>query len=106
MSAEKAVIPYEKINSIDSLINKSEYGVFFSKHEFCSTLKGSAVGDNEYKISKIFYTLLKMRDLSDLNNLHNAQDVILLSWRSWKIDFKICLIKQRTLLENVIPLTN
>ena len=32
--------------------------------------------DNNY--SKLFYTLLKMRDLFDLNNLYNAQDVILL----------------------------
>ena len=45
---------------------------------FFSTLKGMAVGDEEYANSKKLYTLLKMRDLSDLNNLYNAQDVILL----------------------------
>ena len=38
---------------------------------------GSAVGDDEYNNSKILYTLLKMRDLSNLNDLHNTQDVIL-----------------------------
>ena len=41
-------------------------------------LKGSAIGDDEYNNSKILYTLLKMRDVSDLNDLYNAQDVILL----------------------------
>ena len=58
---------------------------------------GSAVGDDEYNNSKILYTLLKMRDLSNLNDLHNTQDVI---------DFKICLIKGRTILKNVIRQTN
>ena len=74
----KGVIPYEKINSIDSLNIKPENEIFFSKVDFYSTLKGTAVGDDEYNNSKILYTLLKMRDLSDLNDLYNAQDVILL----------------------------
>ena len=74
----KGVIPYEKINSIDSLNSKPENGILSSKDEFCSTLKGKAVSDDEYENSKKLCTLLKMRDLSDLNNLYNAQDVILL----------------------------
>ena len=41
-------------------------------------LKGSTVGDDEYNNSKILYRLLKMRDVSNLNDLYNAQDVILL----------------------------
>ena len=54
---------------------------FFSKDEFCSTLKGKAVSDEEYENSKKLYTLLKMRGLSDLNDLRSRptdQDVILL----------------------------
>ena len=74
----KGIIPYEKINSIDSLNIKLENGIFFSKDEFYSTLKGKAAGDDEYENSKKLYALLKMRDLSDLNDLYNAQDVILL----------------------------
>ena len=35
----KGVIPYEKIESIDSLQITSEDGIFFSKDEFFSTLK-------------------------------------------------------------------
>ena len=68
----KGVIPFEKNNSIDSVNIKPENGIFCSKDEFYSTLKGTAVGDDGYNNSQIFYTLLKMRDLSDLNDLYNT----------------------------------
>ena len=55
-----------------------EDGIFFSKEEFFSTLKGQAVNDEDYENSKKLFVLLKMRNLSDLNYLYNAQDVILL----------------------------
>ena len=42
----KGVIPYEKISSIDSLNIKPENGILFSKDEFYSMLKGTAVGDD------------------------------------------------------------
>ena len=45
--------------------------------EFYSSLKGKAVDEEEYNNSTLLYTLLKMRDMSDLNDLYNAQDVIL-----------------------------
>ena len=57
---------------------KPENGIFFSKDQFFSTLKGKIVDDEEYVNSKTLYILLNVRDLSDLNNLYNAQDVILL----------------------------
>ena len=52
--------------------------IFFSKDEFFSTLKGNMVDDESYENSKKLYILLKMRNLSDLNDLYNAQDVIIL----------------------------
>ena len=39
-------------------------------------LKGCAVDDVEYNNSKTLYSLLKMHNLSDLNDLYNVQDVI------------------------------
>ena len=72
------VIPYEKIESVDSLEITPEDGIFFSKDEFFSTLKGKAVDKEAYKNSKKLFILLRMRNLSDLNDLCNAQDVILL----------------------------
>ena len=74
----KGVIPYEKIETIDSLSCKPEDGIFFSKDEFFSTLKGKNVDDECYENAKQLFILLKMRDLSDLNDLYNAQDVIIL----------------------------
>ena len=51
---------------------------FISKDKFFSTLKGKNVDNDCYDNAKQLFILLKMRDLSDLNDLHNAQDVIIL----------------------------
>ena len=74
----KGAILNEKNNSIDSLTLKPEKGIGFSKDEFFSTLKRKIVDDEQYANSKTLYTLLKIKDLSNLNVLYNAQDVILL----------------------------
>ena len=54
---------------------------FCGKTEFFSELKQSAVNDNDCENSKYSYHNLKMRNLGDLNDLYNAQNVILL----WEI---------------------
>ena len=46
-----------------------------------------------------------MRDLTDLNDLYIAQDVIL-SCEITEIDFKLYMMKGCTILENVIRLAN
>ena len=74
----KGIIPYEKIETIESLSQKPEDGVFFSKDEFYSSLKAEQVDDISYQNAKTLFLTLKMRDLSDLNDLYNAQDVIIL----------------------------
>ena len=51
---------------------------FWGKKEFFNELKQSAVNDNDYENSKYLYQTLKMRNLGDMNDLYNAQDVILL----------------------------
>ena len=72
------MIPYEKIETIGSLSQKPEDGIFFSKDEFFSSLKNKMVNDASYENAKQLFIILKMRDLSDLNDLYNAQDVIIL----------------------------
>ena len=52
---------------------------FAKKTEFFSELKQSAVNDDDYENSKYLYQTLKMRNLGDLNDLYNTQDVILLT---------------------------
>ena len=74
----KGVIPYEKIETINSLLIKPEDGIFFSKDEFFSTLRDENVDDVAYENAKKLYILLQMRDLCDLNDLYNVQDVIIL----------------------------
>ena len=51
---------------------------FFLKDEFFSTLKGKNVDDESYENAKKLFILLKMRNLSNLNDLYNAQEVIIL----------------------------
>ena len=74
----KGVIPYEIVTGLNSFFLEPEND-FWSKTEFYSELKQKAVGDEEYEDSKFLYQTLKMRHLGDLNDLYNAQDVILLS---------------------------
>ena len=74
----KGVIPYEMVTGMESFFLQPE-NEFWQKTEFYSELKQKAVDDEEYENSKYLYQTLKMRHLSDLNNLYNAQDVILLS---------------------------
>ena len=74
----KGVFLYQKIKTIDSLSLKPENSIYFIKGEFHSMLKGCFVDDAKFNISKILYSLLKMVNMSNLNNLYNAQDMIIL----------------------------
>lgn len=56
-----------------------ENETFFEKTEFYSDLKQKAVSESEYENSFYPHRTLKMRNLGDMNDLYNAQDVILLT---------------------------
>ena len=73
---EKGIITYGKIVDMKSLT--PENGDFFEKTEFCSDLKKKGVCDDEYGSSLYLFETLKMRNLGDINDLNNAQDLILL----------------------------
>ena len=73
----KDIIPYELIVDMQSFFIKPENG-FWEKTEFFSDLKQSAVNNDGYENSKYLYQTLKMKNLGELDNLYNAQDVILL----------------------------
>ena len=78
MVSGKGIIPYEKVETINSLSTKPENGVFFTRDEFFSSLKGESVDEISCQNAKTLFLTLKMRDLSDLNDLYNVQDVIIL----------------------------
>ena len=63
---------------MNSLSLTPENGDFFEKTEFYIDLKKKAVSDEEYESSLYLFKTLKMRNLGDMNDLYNAQDVILL----------------------------
>ena len=74
----EGIIPYEIIVDMESFFIKPE-NKFLGKTEFFSQLKQSAINDEDYENSKYLYQTLKMRNLRDLNDLYNTQDVILLT---------------------------
>lgn len=49
---------------------------FFQEIQFFSELKQRFVSDDEYENSYYLYKTLRMRNLNDINDLYNAQDVI------------------------------
>ena len=73
----KGVIPYELIVSMESFFLAPENN-FWEKTEYFTELKQSAVEDNDYENSIYLYETLKMRNLGNMNDLYNAQDVIFL----------------------------
>ena len=53
-------------------------GDFFAPTGFYSALRQKAVSDSDYESNSYLFETLKMRNLSDMNDLYNIQDVILL----------------------------
>ena len=78
ISEGKEIMPYEIIVDMESFSIKPEND-FWEKNEFFSELKQSAVNDEDDENSKYLNQTLKMRNLGDLNDLYNTQDVILLT---------------------------
>ena len=78
IASSKDIILYEKIVSQSSLDLVSENEYFFQKSEFFSELKQRFVSDEKYENSYYLYKTLRIRNFNDMNNLYNAQDVILL----------------------------
>ena len=75
ISEGKGVIPYELIIDMESFFITPE-NVFWEKTGFFCELKQSTINDDGYENSKYLLEILKMRNLGDLNDLYNVQDVI------------------------------
>ena len=68
-----------KLLLIWNLFLLNQIKTFAKKQIFFSELKLSAVHDEDYENSKYLYQTLQIRNLGDLNDLYNAQNVILLT---------------------------
>ena len=77
MRSEKELF-HTKLLLIWNLFLLNQIKTFGKKQIFFSELKLSAVHDEDYENSKYLYQALQMRNLGDLNDLYNAQYVILL----------------------------
>ena len=78
IAAGKGIIPYEKIVDMNSMFITPENDVVLENSEFYSDLKQKTVSDSDYESSFFLCKTLKIRKLDDMNDLYNAQDVILL----------------------------
>ena len=77
LSSPKGVIPNESIKKWEDL-SKAPGTDFFPKTDFYSTLKNTAISDEEYEDVKKLFNHMKMQTLSDLNAFYNFQDTIIL----------------------------
>ena len=77
MAEGKGALPYEKIIDVNSLQLEPE-NVFFDHTEFFSSLNQCNISCKIYENMKYLFTTLKMRNLGDMKDLYNTQDVILL----------------------------
>ena len=78
MRREKELF-HTKLLLIWNLFLLKQIKTFAKKQIFFSELKLSAVHDEDYENSKYLYQTLQIRNLGDLNDLYNAQNVILLT---------------------------
>ena len=77
-SEGKGIIPNEKIVDINSMFLTPGNNAVFEKTEFYSDLKQKAVNDSDDVSSFYLCRTLKMKNLGDMNDLYNDQDVVLL----------------------------
>ena len=75
----KGLFPSEKITNINSSDLKPENGISFDKKKFHGYLKQKFVTESDYENSKYLFLTLKIRNLNYMNDLYNAQNVILKS---------------------------
>ena len=75
----KGTIPYQKITHLDSLLSRPLPGQeFFDNNDFYSTLREKGIDDQDYEDVKIFFKLLGLRTLGELNRYYNIQDTLIL----------------------------
>ena len=96
----KGIFPHKKIISSDFLDIKPS-GEFFGRTEFFRVLKQQNVSKGDYEIFHYLWKTLRMRNLSDMSDLYNAQHVILLC-EIIENRFQLMQVNMASTLENAI----
>ena len=79
MSYGKGVITYQLIKNHNDLnISPTNDNDFFDINDFYSSLKNKIISQEDYESAKEFYEKLRMRNISDLNDIYNFQDTVIL----------------------------
>ena len=90
MSSGKGCFSYEVVTGFDSLSAIPENGDFWNIETFYSRLKDEGISQKEWEGCRKLFKELKMRNLSDLNDIYNIQDVfilgVILEYR-WSINY-------------------
>ena len=77
ITSGKGIIPYQMITTVGSLETEPKNGDFFDKKDFYSTVKEKDISEEEYAV-KIFFKLMKMKTLGEMNKIYNIQDTLIL----------------------------
>ena len=76
LSTGKGTLSYKMITGFGSLNIEPEERNFFLPHHFYSSLKDDVMTDKENENIKKFYQTMKLKNLGELNKIHNFQDTI------------------------------
>lgn len=71
------ILDWKKKYKLLDIIADSNSIIPYKKSEFYSNLKQKVVYDDDHENSKFLYLSLKMRNMDDMNDLYNSQDVVL-----------------------------
>ena len=74
---EKGVFPYEVVTGFHSL-STPKNGDFWNIETFYSRLRDEGISQKEWEGCRKLFKVLKMRNLSDFNDIDNIQDVFIL----------------------------
>ena len=74
----KGCFPYEVVTGLNSPSVKPDIGDFWSIETFCSRLRDEVISQKEWEGCRRLYKILRMRNLSDFNDIYNIQDVYIL----------------------------
>ena len=78
-SSGKGYFPYESVTGFNSLSVTPDDGDFRIIEKFYSRLKDEGISQKERESCRKLYKILRMRNLSDFNDVYNIQDVYILS---------------------------